>query len=139
MHDAARRIVLPVTDTTSGNQQDALAEIGRHREAGVRGDQPQSMGFGRAAESSMCSVARRRWPRRCTSNCRRGGQTDEVSRLGVLIAADALGRTDEAIAYAIESVERCDNTGPYWTRAPFFSDALRAHPRYPELLPAIGL
>ena len=36
-------------------------------------------------------------------------------------------------------VERCDNTGPYWTRAPFFSDALRAHPRYPELLRAIGL
>jgi serine/threonine-protein kinase len=65
-------------------------------------------------------------------------QTEEVSRFVVSIAADALGRTDEAIAYAIESVERCDSTGPYWTRAPFFSDALRAHPRYPELLRAIG-
>lgn len=66
-------------------------------------------------------------------------QTEEVSRFVVSIAADALGRTDEAIAYAIESVERCDSTGPYRTRAPFFSDTLRAHPRYPELLRAIGL
>ncbi len=66
-------------------------------------------------------------------------QTEEVSRFLLSFAADALGRTDEAIAFAIESVERCDGTGPYWTRAPFFSDALRAHPRYPELLRAIGL
>ena len=66
-------------------------------------------------------------------------QTEEVSRFVMSIAADALGRTDEAIAYAIESVERCDNTGPYWTRAPFLSDALRAHPRYPELPRAMGL
>jgi serine/threonine-protein kinase len=66
-------------------------------------------------------------------------QTEDVSRFVVSLAADALGRTDEAIAYAIESVERCDSTGPYWTHAPFFSDALRAHPRYPELLQKIGL
>ena len=66
-------------------------------------------------------------------------QTEEVPRFVLSLAADALGRTDEAIAYAIESVERCDYTGPYWTRASFFSDALRAHPRYPELLRAIGL
>ena len=66
-------------------------------------------------------------------------QTEEVSRFVMSIAADSLGRTDEAIAYGIESVMRCDITGPYWTRAPFFSDALRAHPRYPELLRAMGL
>lgn len=66
-------------------------------------------------------------------------QTEEVPRFVLSFAADALGRTDEANAYAIASVERCDNTGPYWTRAPFFSDALRAHPRYPELLEKIGL
>ena len=66
-------------------------------------------------------------------------QTEDVSRFTLAFAADALGRTDEAIAYAIESVQRCDNAGPYWTRAPFFSEALRAHPRYPELLQKIGL
>lgn len=66
-------------------------------------------------------------------------QTEEVSRFVVSIAADALGHTDEAIAYALESVERCDSTGPYWTRAPFFSEALRAHPRFPELLRAMGV
>jgi len=36
-------------------------------------------------------------------------------------------------------VEHCDNTGPFWTRAPFFSATFHAHPRYPELLRAIGL
>jgi hypothetical protein len=66
-------------------------------------------------------------------------QTEEVSRFILSFAADALGRTDEAIAFAIESVQRCDNPGPYWTRAAFFSDALRAHARYQELLQAIGL
>ena len=66
-------------------------------------------------------------------------QTDEVSRLVLAIVADALGHTDEAIAYAIETVERCDYAGPYWTRAPFVSDALRAHPRYLELQRAMGL
>jgi tetratricopeptide (TPR) repeat protein len=66
-------------------------------------------------------------------------QTEEVSRFMLAFAADALGRTDEAIAHAIDSVKRCDNPGPYWTRSAFFSDALRAHPRYPELLTAMGL
>jgi serine/threonine-protein kinase len=64
--------------------------------------------------------------------------TEDVSRFTLAFAADALGRTDEAIAYAIESVQRCDSPGPYWLRGPFFGDALRAHPRYPELLREIG-
>ena len=54
-------------------------------------------------------------------------------------AANFLGREDGVIAYAIASVERCDNTGPFWTRTPFFSAAFHAHPRYPELLRAMGL
>jgi tetratricopeptide (TPR) repeat protein len=67
-------------------------------------------------------------------------QTDQqVSRMTLANAASALGSLDEAITYAIESVERCDNFGPFWTRQPFFSEAAHAHPRYPELLRAIGL
>ncbi len=66
-------------------------------------------------------------------------QTEQVSRMVLAFAADQLGRIDEAIAHAISSVEHCDNTGPFWTRAPFFSAAFHAHPRYPELLRAIGL
>ena len=46
---------------------------------------------------------------------------------------------EEAIAYAFESVERCDALNPYWARLPFATEAIRAHPRYPELLRAIGL
>lgn len=46
---------------------------------------------------------------------------------------------DDAIADAIASVERCDNTGPFWTRTPFLSAAFRAHPRCPEPLRAMGL
>ena len=66
-------------------------------------------------------------------------QTEEVSRFDARIRGPRTWPHRQAIAYAIESVERCDNTGPYWTRSPFFSDALRAHPRYPELLRSIGL
>ena len=65
--------------------------------------------------------------------------TDDVSRMALALAADALGREDEAITYALESVRRCDFTIPFWTRSAFSSDALRAHPRYPELLRAMGL
>jgi len=59
--------------------------------------------------------------------------------MALAIAASQLGRVDEAIAYAIDSVVSSDNSGPFFTRRPFFSDAFRAHPRYPELLRAIGL
>ena len=57
----------------------------------------------------------------------------------VRLAAGDLGRVDEAVAYAIESVQRCDHLGLFWARAPFAGDAMRAHPRYPELLRAMGL
>ncbi|AMW03938.1 hypothetical protein GEMMAAP_01945 [Gemmatimonas phototrophica] len=65
--------------------------------------------------------------------------TDDVSNMALALAADALGRVDEAITYALESVRCCDFTIPFWTRSAFSSDALRAHPRYPELLRAMGL
>jgi len=66
-------------------------------------------------------------------------QTELVSRMVLAFAADHLGRVDEAIAYAIESVDCCDNLGPFFTLRPFFGEAFHAHPRYPELLRAIGL
>jgi TolB-like protein/Tfp pilus assembly protein PilF len=65
--------------------------------------------------------------------------TEHVSRMALAIAASQLGRVDEAIAYAIDSVVSSDNSGPFFTRRPFFSEAFHAHPRYPELLRAIGL
>lgn len=55
-------------------------------------------------------------------------------RVAALNAASQLGRVDDAI----ESVERCDDTGPFWTPTPFFRAAIHAHPRYPELRHAIG-
>ena len=58
--------------------------------------------------------------------------------MALAVAADALGRTDDAIAYAIESVRRCDNSLILWTRSMFASEALLAHPRYPELLRELG-
>ena len=65
-------------------------------------------------------------------------QTKQVPNMVLAFAANQLGRIDEAIDHAIESVRCCDNTGPFWTRTPFFSAAVHAHPRYPELLRAIG-
>ena len=66
-------------------------------------------------------------------------KTDDFSRMTLAIAADDLGRVDEAIAYAIASVQRCDFTLPFWMRSSWTSEAFRAHPRYPELLRAMGL
>ena len=66
-------------------------------------------------------------------------QIEQVSRMVLTMAASQLGRVDETIAYAIESVVCRDNTGPFRMRRPFFSEAVHAHPRYPELLRAIGL
>jgi serine/threonine-protein kinase len=66
-------------------------------------------------------------------------KTDVVPRVLLAAAADGLGRSDEAMSYAIESVRRCDTTGPYFLRTAFFSTLTRAHPRYSELLRAMGL
>jgi serine/threonine protein kinase/tetratricopeptide (TPR) repeat protein len=66
-------------------------------------------------------------------------KTDVVTRMMLSVAADAIGRVDEAIAHAIESVQRADFIVFCWIRPAFVSDALRAHPRYPELLRAMGM
>ncbi len=66
-------------------------------------------------------------------------EIDTVQRSALANAACYLGRHDEAIDYALESVERCDALNPFWARLPFATDAIRAHPRYPELLRAMGL
>jgi len=66
-------------------------------------------------------------------------EIDAVQRSTLVLAAANLGRHDEAIGYALESVERCDELNPIWTRLPFATDPIRAHPRYPELLRAMGL
>ena len=66
-------------------------------------------------------------------------EIDTVPRSSLASAASALGHTDDAIHFALESVERCDALNPIWARLPFATDAIRAHPRYPELLRAMGL
>ena len=66
-------------------------------------------------------------------------EIDTIPRSALANAASALGHTDHAIRYALESVERCDALRPTWARLPFATDAIRAHPRYPELLRAMGL
>ena len=47
-------------------------------------------------------------------------------------SAIALGRIDEAMDYAFRSVTEVDSFGPWFLRSPGL-EALRAHPRYPEL------
>ena len=66
-------------------------------------------------------------------------KTNLVPNILLSVAADGIGRADEAIAYAIESVKRCDTTGPYFLRTQFFGSFTPAHPRYPELLRETGL
>ena len=64
---------------------------------------------------------------------------DAVPRSALAFAAIPLGHIDQAIEDALESVARCDALNPWWTLRPFITDAFRAHPRYPELLRAMGL
>jgi eukaryotic-like serine/threonine-protein kinase len=67
-------------------------------------------------------------------------ETDLVARSTLALLADALGLVDEAMDWALESVRWCDNTAPFWMRTGVtMSEALRAHPRHPELLRAMGL
>jgi serine/threonine-protein kinase len=66
-------------------------------------------------------------------------EIDTVQRSALAIAASALGYVEDALSYALESVERCDALNPGWARLPFATDAIRAHPRYPELLREMGL
>jgi tetratricopeptide (TPR) repeat protein len=66
-------------------------------------------------------------------------EIDVVSRGALAAAASVIGRPDDAIRFALESVERCDALNPVWARLPFATDAVKAHPRYPELLRAMGL
>jgi serine/threonine-protein kinase len=66
-------------------------------------------------------------------------EIDVVSRGALASAASFLDRADDAIRFALESVQRCDALNPVWARLPFATDAVRAHPRYPELLRAMGL
>lgn len=59
-------------------------------------------------------------------------QTEQVSPMVRAFAADQLGRVDEAIAPALSSVEHCDTTGPFRTRAPFSCAAFHAPGRLPQ-------
>lgn len=66
-------------------------------------------------------------------------EIDVVSRGALASAASSLGRADDAVRFALESVERCDALNPLWAQPLFVTEAVRAHPRYPELLRAMGL
>ena len=67
-------------------------------------------------------------------------ETDIVPGSSLAVLADSLGYLDEAIEWALESVRRCDFTAPFWTRTGIMmSEAMRAHPRHPEVLRAMGL
>ncbi len=54
------------------------------------------------------------------------------------LSALALGRTDEAMELTFRSVTESDAFGPWFLRFPG-TEALRTHPRYPELLRLAGL
>jgi eukaryotic-like serine/threonine-protein kinase len=53
------------------------------------------------------------------------------------LSAFALGRTDEAMELTFRSVREADAFGPWFLRWPN-TEALRAHPRYPELAKLVG-
>lgn len=64
--------------------------------------------------------------------------TSYIQCTWLAMSALALGRVDEAIDFTFRSVTESDAFGPWFLRWPN-SDALHAHPRYPELRRMVGL
>jgi hypothetical protein len=64
--------------------------------------------------------------------------TGYVQCTWLAMSALALGRVDEAMDFTFRSVTECDAFGPWFLRWPN-SEALHAHPRYPELRRMAGL
>jgi serine/threonine-protein kinase len=59
--------------------------------------------------------------------------TSRIPFFSRAVSAAYLGRIDEAVDHAIHSAELGDGIGPIWRRWPDL-DAVRAHPRFPEVL-----
>ena len=62
--------------------------------------------------------------------------TSRVPYFSRAVSALYLGRVDEALDHAVQSATRRDAIGPIWLNWPDTA-ALRAHPRYPEVLKAL--
>ncbi len=70
--------------------------------------------------------------------------TDGVDAVFLSVSASALGLLDEAMDHAMRSVENRELFGPWavfgsWSGALPGSEALKTHPRYPELLRKSGI
>ena len=63
--------------------------------------------------------------------------TSVIPFFSLAISALYLGRTEEGFEYALSSAEARDGVGPMWVRFPDIG-AVLSHPRYAELLGAMG-
>ncbi len=64
-------------------------------------------------------------------------RTSAVPFFSLAVSAIYLGRVDEGFEYALRSAETRDGIGHMWLRFPDIEPVL-AHPRYPEILAAMG-
>jgi hypothetical protein len=64
-------------------------------------------------------------------------QTSFIPFFSLAISALYLGRVEEGFEFALKSAEARDGIGPMWVRFPDIESVL-THPRYPEILAAMG-
>jgi len=64
-------------------------------------------------------------------------QTSVIPFFSLAVSALYLGRTEEGFEFARRSAEARDAIGPMWVRFPDI-DAVLSHPRYAEILGAMG-
>jgi hypothetical protein len=64
-------------------------------------------------------------------------QTSFVPFFSLAVSAIYLGRVEEGFEFALRSAEARDGIGHMWTRFPDIEPVLN-HPRYPEILAAMG-
>jgi serine/threonine-protein kinase len=64
-------------------------------------------------------------------------QTSFIPFFSLAVSAIYLGRIEEGFEFALKSAEARDGIGPMWVRFPDIEPVL-SHPRYPEILAAMG-
>jgi serine/threonine-protein kinase len=64
-------------------------------------------------------------------------QTSFIPFFSLAVSAIYLGRIEEGFEFALKSAEARDGIGPMWVRFPDIEPVL-THPRYPEILAAMG-
>jgi eukaryotic-like serine/threonine-protein kinase len=128
----AAQLSLMLSQTWGGNFAEALAASGPVLQ--VSGRHPWALSALTKAFAGLGDLAR---AQAVDDELRARAKTGYVQCTWLALSALALGRIDEAMQLTFRSVTESDAFGPWFLRFPG-TEALRAHPRFPELARLVG-